>query len=384
MPEKIRKPSWQPDEYALPLVTASYFGFIPMVAPKITDADAKAVADFIEHPYYDAVERASFIRTYMEQGFADLPHPLPLIYKRRRGGGYTLHYIGATGALAEATLIRAALSILNDEGYKNLRLELNCIGDKDSQAIHERELTNHIKKFGHNLPEPLKESLKENVFNLYLSEEERAIEFRNNAPSSIGFLTSSARNYFKEVLEYIEGLEIEFGLAPELIGERNHASHTIFGVKISGNDAESSKEHGEYLALGYRYSRLGKKLGMKKEVPMASVTIFGNKVSNTPKVYKELPKPKFYLIQLGREAKIKTLQVLELLRRERIPVGHLLGKDKLSAQLQGAEESKANYLIILGHKEALDGTVTIRNVATRAQDTIPMFDLPQYLKGIKL
>ena len=117
---------------------------------------------------------------------------------------------------------------------------------------------------------------------------------------------------------------------------------------------------------------------------MASITIFGNKVSNTPKVYKELPKPKFYLIQLGREAKIKTLQVLELLRRERIPVGHLLGKDKLSAQLQGAEESKANYLIILGHKEALDGTVTIRNVATRAQDTIPMFDLPQYLKGIKL
>ena len=116
---------------------------------------------------------------------------------------------------------------------------------------------------------------------------------------------------------------------------------------------------------------------------MAGLTIFA-KEKAAPKLYKELPKAKFYLIQLGREAKIKTLHLIEMLRRERIPVYHFLGKDKLSAQLQGAESLHVGYLIILGHKEALEGTATVRNMQTRAQDTIPLANLPNYLKHIRL
>ncbi|MBX4206410.1 hypothetical protein KW784_01335 [Candidatus Parcubacteria bacterium] len=76
--------------------------------------------------------------------------------------------------------------------------------------------------------------------------------------------------------------------------------------------------------------------------------------------------------------------MIETLRRERIPVHHFLGKDKLSIQLQGAEELRCNYLIIIGHKEALDGTATVRNIHTRAQDTIAMELLPNFLKHISL
>ena len=117
---------------------------------------------------------------------------------------------------------------------------------------------------------------------------------------------------------------------------------------------------------------------------MAGVSIFLTKENDGKKLYKELPKPKFYLVQLGREAKIKTLGLIERLREHRIPVHHFIGKDKLTAQLEGAEALKVNYLIIIGHKEALDGTATIRNMTTRAQDTIPLSELPEYLKKIKL
>ena len=118
---------------------------------------------------------------------------------------------------------------------------------------------------------------------------------------------------------------------------------------------------------------------------MAGVSIFlTNEEGEEKKLYKELPKPKFYLVQLGREAKIKTLGLIENLRSNRIPVHHFIGKDKLTAQLQSAEQLKVSYLIIIGQKEALDGTATIRNMSTRAQDTIPLAQLPDYLKKIKL
>lgn len=373
-------------EYDRPFVTGSYFGFIPMPTPKILDKDIEAVISCGEHPHYDAVERAAFIRTYIEQNFAELPHPLALIYRKGARkfktsrtlapGGYTLHYIGAPSAVAEAALIRTTISILNEEGHKSLKLELNSIGDKESFAAHEKELNNYIKKFGGHLRDDLKQILKQNVFNLFTHEDESLRELKQSAPQSISHLSAAARAHFKEVLEFVEGLGIEFGLSPNLLGEREHSSHTVFNIKHSEGE--------ETLALGYRYSRLSKKLGLKKEIPMASCTIFIGDKNENKKIYKDLPKPKFYLIQLGQEAKIRTLGILEFLRQEKIRVHHFLGKDKLSQQLGSAEELGVPYLIIIGHKEALDGTATVRNMETRAQETIPMEALPGYLKNIKL
>ncbi len=376
--------TWQVSEYDKPIVTASYFGFTPMTAPRVTPRDVEAVKHCVSHPHYDAVEKAALIRTYIEQEFANLPHPLSLIYRKKKSHGYSLHYIGSSSGVAEATLIRTALSILSEEGFKQMRVELNCLGDKESMSAHERELGNYIKKCGNNLSEDLKGALKENVFELYRREDEEAMQFRASAPSAISFLSSQSRQHFKEVLEFVEALGVEFTLAPELVGERNHSSHTVFAIRNVGPDRETDPHAPDILATGYRYSRLGKRLGLKKEIPMASVSIFHSKADTERKIYKELPKPKFYLVQLGREAKIRTLSLLEDLRASRIPVHHFLGKDKLTAQLQGAEELRVSYLIIIGQKEALDRTATVRNMSTRAQDTIPMSELAEYLKHVSL
>jgi len=382
-----RKPKWSLNEFDRSLITATYFGFMPVTAPRISAEDVEMTRFCGEEPHYDAAEKAAVIRHYLEQNLASLPHPLAIVYKkppaRKRTGGYALHFIGSTGGIAEATLIRAALSILSEEGHEHMRVDINCVGDKESLAVYERELGNFIKKFGAGLSEPIKARVKEDVFNLFRLEEEEAIQLRAIAPSSITFLSTQSRLYFKEVLEYLEALGIEFRLASELVGEKNHASHTIFAIKAAGAEAEAEGE--TTLAIGYRYSRLGRRLGLRKEIPMAGVNIFtlpGRE--HEKKVYKQLPRPKFYLVQLGREAKIKTLSLIEMLRSHRIPVHHFLGKDKLTVQLSNAENLHVSYLIIIGQKEALDGTATVRNVATRAQDTIPLEFLPQYLKHIRL
>ncbi len=388
-----KRPAWQVTDYDKPLITASYFGFIPIAAPKVTPVDIEAVAHCAALAHYDAAEKAALIRTYLKENFAALPHPLALAYRRnssgkgvspRKKGGYNLHFIGCQSGLAEAALIRAALSILAEEGHKNLRVDLNCVGDKESIAAYERELHNYHKKFGQNLSEETREKLKADIFNLFRDEHEEMIQFRSAAPSSLSFLSSAARNHFKEVLEFVEAMGIEFSLAPELIGEKNHSSHTIFSIRSTGIERELSPAAPETLAVGYRYSRLTKRLGFRKEVPMAGVSIFLTEENEAKKIYKELPKPKFYLVQLGRDAKIKTLGLIENLREHRIPVHHFIGKDKLTAQLEGAESLKVSYLIIIGQKEAIDGTATIRNMQTRAQDTIPLAELPAYLKNIKL
>ena len=377
------RPEKQLKEFDRALIVATYFGFLPVSAPKITRQDFELTQGYNEHPHYDAIEKVALIRTYLEENLASLPHPLALIYKkpisRKKFGTHGLHFIGSVSGIAEAALIRTTLSILSEEGYKNLRVDINCIGDKESINTYEHELTNFVRRSGIDLSDESKLSIKENIFNLFKMEGPETLQLRETAPSSITFLSAQSRLYFKEVLEYIEALGIEFRLAPELVGERNHTSHTIFAIK------NVLEEKGETLAVGYRYSRLARLLGLRKEIPMAGVTIFSTSAKEAhSRVYKELPRPKFYLVQLGQEAKIKTLSLIELLRSHRIPVHHFIGKDKLASQLSNAENLRVSHLIIIGQKEALDNTATVRNMSTRAQDTISMLDLPRYLKHISL
>ncbi|OHB14283.1 MAG: hypothetical protein A3G05_01255 [Candidatus Zambryskibacteria bacterium RIFCSPLOWO2_12_FULL_45_14] len=373
----------QLNEFDRAIVIATYFGFSPISAPKITRKDMEVSEDCGNYPDYDAVEKTAFIRMYLEQNLSSLPHPLAVIYKkpvsRKKFGSHALHFIGSSSGIAEATLIRAALSILSEEGCKNLRVDINCIGDKESINAYERELSSFMRKFGVNLKDESKQSIKKDVFNLFRLEEPETVRLREAAPSSITFLSAQSRIYFKEVLEYIEALGIEFRLAPELVGEKNHTSHTIFAIKNIGEG------HDDTVAVGYHYSRLSRFLGLRKEIPMIGVSISPvRKEGYKEKTYKELPKPKFYLIQLGREAKIKTLSLLETLRTHRIPVHHFIGKDKITTQLSNAENLRVSHLIIIGQKEALDNTATIRNVSTRAQETVSMADLPHFLQHIAL
>jgi len=375
----------QLNEFDKALVTAAYFGFMPIVAPKITKQDTELTQGLGNHPHYDATEKIAVIRTYLEQNLASLSHPIALVYEksasRKRRAGFALHFIGSYSGIAEAIVIQTALSILSDEGYKDLKIDINCVGDKESINAYERELSSYVRKSNSNLSEELKEKIREDVFNLFKLKTPETLLLCEMAPSSITFLSAPSRVYFKEVLEYIETLGIEFRLTPELVGERDHTSHTIFAIKNKKIESES----GEALAVGYRYSRLGRCLGLRKEIPMVGVNIFpafSKKVKR--RIYKRLPKPKFYLIQLGQEAKIKTLFLIELLRANHIPLHHFLGKDKLTAQLSNAENLRVPYLIIIGQKEALDNTVIVRNVSTRAQDTVNIPDLPYYLKKITL
>jgi len=370
------------NEFDKSLVTASYFGFAPIIAPRITNQDIEATSHCDAHPHFDAQDKAALIRTYIEENFANLTHPLALSYKRaipkKHLDHYSLHLIGSPSGIAEATLMRAALSILSEEGYKDLRVDLNCIGDKESINAYERDLNNYVKKLDIEISQATRDHLKEDVFNIFKTNNEEILSVRTGAPPAMNSLTYQSRAHFKEVLEYIETLGIDFKLSPELLGEKHHSSHTIFAIKTGTEDNENS-----ILASGYRYSRLAKRLGLRKEIPMANVTMFIPQ-DKERKVYKNMPKPKFYIIQLGREARVKTISIIELLRQNRIPTYHYLGKDKLTFQLTNAEALGATHLIIIGQKEAIENTATIRNISTRAQDTISMANLPNFLKNLTI
>ena len=96
-----------------------------------------------------------------------------------------------------------------------------------------------------------------------------------------------------------------------------------------------------------------------------------------------MKKPKIYFIQLGADAKLKSLNVIEILRKAHIPIMQSLSKDSLGSQLAVAEKLGVPYTIIFGQKEAIENSVIVRNMQTRSQETVKFAKLLEYLKELK-
>jgi histidyl-tRNA synthetase len=160
------------------------------------------------------------------------------------------------------------------------------------------------------------------------------------------------------------------------VPDRKYGSGTVFEIK----ETLANGEAGETLAVGFRYDSLAQKIGQKRDVPGAGIKIFLKKKAKVMKISK-LPKPIAFYIQLGDEAKHKSLEVIEMLRYEKIFVYHMLGRDKFGSQFSLVEKSKVPYVIIMGKKEFLENSVMVRENATRTQETISIEKLADYLKA---
>ena len=90
--------------------------------------------------------------------------------------------------------------------------------------------------------------------------------------------------------------------------------------------------------------------------------------------------PAIYFAHLGIEARRRALPVLENLRRADIPVHQGLWHERIGEQMAQARTLATPYILIMGHKEAMEGTILVREVATNSQDAIPLPELPGFLR----
>ena len=368
---------------------AIYYGFTPIKNLQISKEDIQKTSSLKDNFSKNndlfwifsqtfAEERASLIREYIKNEMSSLPQPVMLIHesnnvKERAKDTINLEIIGASKSIAEALLIKTSISILKDNGHKDFSLEINTIGDKESINKFSKELVNYFKKNLNSLPAHCRQNFKKDPFYVLSCEECDCTKIKEGSPTSISCLSDESRLHFKEILEYIETMEIPYKINNCLVPDKKYCSGAIYKIKDASNQ--------ETLAVGFRYDGFAQKIGNKKDIPGVGIKIFLKKKAIIKKVSKII-KPIAFYIQLGDEAKHKSLEVIEILKKEKIFVYHMLGRDKFGSQFALVEKSKVPYVIIMGKKESLENSVMVRENSTRTQKTVLIKDLAEYLKNL--
>ena len=381
------------------------------------------------------------MRAYLEHKMQSRPQPTMLYYygsffkdknlengTNKESKRFGLEILGTSKSIADATVIKVATTILKEAGFKDLCVQINSIGDKESRGVYIKELVSYYRKNLADLCATCRERIKTNPLQLLACKNDKCQSAKTNAPDSISFLSTPSKKHFREVLEYLDAMNIPYEIDSSLVQESNYYNQTVFKIielpkeeeketieckdddkdnKEDKGDKEDEKEEkgddkddkddkkdkdngkaGEsmptVLAQGGRYDYLAKQLGYRKDAPSVGITIEVDHIINSPSHKPISPriqkKPKVYFIQFGFEAKLKSLTVIETLRVAHVPITQSLAKDRLSAQLLVAERLNIPYTIILGQREALDNTVIIRNMKTHSQETLPIDKLSEYIK----
>lgn len=393
---------------------AIYYGFKPIDTPimeqeEIFTSGIGIGTDIIDKEIYSLKTKggdhlalrpehtAPLMRAYIEHGMQSMPQPVMLYqygpifrHDKPQAGRYRqfwqfdLDSLGSEKSIMDALVVKASMSILEEAGAENLSVNINSIGDKECRGAYIKELVSYYRKFKNQLPAIDRERLKTNPLRILDSKEIVTKEINENAPDSISFLCPSCKKHFKEVLEYLEEMDIEYTINKNLVRGLSYYTRTVFEIYT-----ENSEEGGlpVQIAGGGRYDYLARQMGGKKDVPAVGISIGVDRIVSSPWYKKLSPriikKPKIYFIQLGFEAKLKSLNVIEILRKAHIPIAQSLSKDNLSSQLAIAEKLAIPYVLILGQKEALDNSVIVRDMSNRSQNTIKLSKLPEYLKEIK-
>lgn len=393
---------------------AVYYGFKPIETPileyeEIFSGGIGEGTDIVDKEMYTLRTRggdhlalrpehtAPLMRAYIEHSMQNMPQPLmfyqygptfrhdnPQHGRYRQFWQFDVDSLGSEKSIMDALVIKTGMSILEEAGAENLSVDINSIGDKECRSGYIKELTNYYRKHIHNLGTIDRERLKTNPLRILDSKDPKTKDINKNAPDSISFLCSYCKKHFKEVLEYLEEMKIEYTINKNLVRGLSYYTRTVFEI-IEKNIVEG--EAPMAIAGGGRYDYLARQLGGKKDVPAVGLSMGVDRIVAAPWYKKLSPriikKPKIYFIQLGTEAKLKSLNIIEILRKAHVPIAQSLSRDSLGSQLGIAEKLAIPYALIFGVKEAIENSVIVRDMSNRSQDTVKLNKLLEYLKELK-
>jgi histidyl-tRNA synthetase len=302
---------------------------------------------------------AGIARAYLKNGMANWPQPVKLFYvgpmfryEKPQAGRYREFWqigyetLNDPSPVLDAQVIQLAFKIFEKIGLKNLSIQINSIGCPECRPEYQKLLKDYYRNKTNKLCINCKNRFAKNPLRLLDCKEEKCAQIINGAPQSVDHLCSECHNHFKEILEYLDELE----LWPE--------TGPFAGLALGGGG-----RYDELIKIlgGEKTPSLGYSMGIERTVQEIK-----NQNISVPSLFT----PKVFLAQLGESARKKSLKIFQDLTEANIKTGESFGRGSIKSQLKVADKLDVKLALILGQKEAIDKVIIIRDMKTGMQEIV--------------
>src|SRR3954469_16406381 len=256
-------------------------------------------------------------------------------------------------------------------GIKDLSLQINSLGDTESKQRYRDALVKFLTPKAAVLSEDSQRRLETNPLRILDSKDPRDQEASKGAPPPYESLSDKSKSHFDQVQKLLSGMA-DFKVNPNLVRGFDYYTETLWEVTASGLGSQNA------LGGGGRYDNLVENLGGR---PTPGVG-FGSGLERLLIALEaqgaQLPKPAkplFYLIYQGEAAREAQWKLLHELRENNIAADMDLSNRSMKAQFKLSDREQATHSLILGDSELANQTITLKDLKTGQQSTIPRSDL---------
>ena len=322
------------------------------------------------------VVRAVIEHSMLYEGGKRLYYMGPMFRHERpqRGRYRQFHQIGAEalgfgGAEVDAELIVLADALWKELGLKDVRLELNSLGQPEERKQHRSALIAHFESHINLLDDEAKRRLHSNPLRLLDSKNPAMQAVLESAPRLMDFLGESSLKHFNSVRDILDASGIAYRINPRLVRGMDYYNLTVFEFITESLGSQGT------ICGGGRYDYLIGQIGGKPapavgwalgvERVLELVQEHGNPIfPPTPDAFAVIPDP---------TAIPQVLKILQALRSEGISVqmhasatADAVGSMK--SQFKKADASGARFALIFGAAELADGFVAVKPLRGEKSD----------------
>ena len=284
----------------------------------------------------------------------------------QRGRYRQFHQIGAealgfAGAELDAELILLADALWKELGLKDVRLELNSLGQPDERKLHRSALIAYFEAHIDKLDEEAKRRLYTNPLRLLDSKNPAMQGIVEAAPKLMEFLGEASLKHFDSVKSMLDANGISYRINPRLVRGMDYYNLTVFEFVTQALGSQGT------ICGGGRYDYLVEQIGGKP----APAVGWALGVERVLELLKEqgsdipMPVPDAYAVIPESSALPVALKALQQLRTLGVSVqmhsgSSLDGMGSMKSQFKKADASGARFALIFGAAELAQGCVALK------------------------
>ena len=287
----------------------------------------------------------------------------------QRGRYRQFHQVGAEalgfdGAELDAELILLADGLWRALGLKNVRLELNSLGQPDERKTHRAALIAYLEQHKDVLDEDARRRLHSNPLRILDTKNPALQEVVRGAPRLIDFLGEKSLDHFSKVQAILDANGIAWTLNPRLVRGMDYYNLTVFEFVTDELGSQGT------ICGGGRYDYLVEQIGGKPACAVGWALGVERVLELLKAQEKETPllAPDVYAVIPDDTELPRIMHALQQVRAHGVrvqmhaPAVSSEGMGSMKSQFKRADASGAHYALVFGPDELLRNCVTVKSL----------------------
>jgi histidyl-tRNA synthetase len=304
-------------------------------------------------------------------------------YERPQKGRYRefrqigAEVLGAADPATDAEVLSMLFDFLGRLGFTGLAVALNSVGTDACRGAYVDALRAYFAHHKDRMGDDDRRRLEQNPLRVLDTKDPVVKALVDDAPRMLDFLDAESALHHEELLALLDGAGIPYRIEPRLVRGLDYYTRTVFEVTASGLGAQDA------LLGGGRYDRLVSDLGGPKTPGIGFAIGEDRLVDVLPPAFREEATrghSAVALVPLDRGDRAAALELARKLRTAGIAVDLDPAGKGPGAGLKGAERRGLTVAVLLGEREREAGTVVVKDLASRTQESVPVDRLAEYLK----